>query len=174
MTVNLTPQIIYVPNIPASSVGEFIRRHATSIKPQLLLCFLTTANSSFYAPIKVRFFFPHPSLLSNTESFPPHRSPLQLLGDVSVGVASQCMVSAKAVKGGPQYFANCATKINVKLGGVNTIVPLPAVEKPTVIFGIDVSHASPGSAAPSVAAVVASMNSSVCLILSFLSRTALY
>ncbi|KAJ6864167.1 hypothetical protein NC651_034873 [Populus alba x Populus x berolinensis] len=57
-------------------------------------------------------------------------------------------------------------KINAKLGGLNSLLAMeqsrniPFVSKvPTIIFGMDVSHGSPGqSDIPSIAAVVSSRN----------------
>ncbi|GAA5859849.1 hypothetical protein JCM8547_004357 [Rhodosporidiobolus lusitaniae] len=51
---------------------------------------------------------------------------------------------------------------NVKLGGTNAIPALgPIVSKPTIVFGADVSHAAPGSTAPSIVGVVASMDKQI-------------
>jgi len=63
-----------------------------------------------------------------------------------------------------QYFANVAMKFNQKLGGVNHTVELKRMaplDAQTILFGIDVTHPSPGSSesAPSVAGVVASVDS---------------
>lgn len=60
-----------------------------------------------------------------------------------------------------QYFAYIALKINVKVGGRNTVLfdalsrRLPIVsEVPTIIFGADVAHPHPGDdSSPSIAAV---------------------
>ncbi|KAF9606481.1 hypothetical protein IFM89_025756 [Coptis chinensis] len=60
-----------------------------------------------------------------------------------------------------QYLENVALKINVKAGGRNTVLVdalsrrMPIVsEKPTIIFGADVTHRSPGEdSSPSIAAV---------------------
>lgn len=62
-----------------------------------------------------------------------------------------------------QYCANLCLKINVKLGGMNCYLgnaQLPFVaEKPTIIFGADITHPAPGdNAKPSIAAIVASMD----------------
>jgi eukaryotic translation initiation factor 2C len=77
------------------------------------------------------------------------------------GVMSQCMLqknvrSARDIK--DQYIANVALKANIKLGGsTNTVDSFPSHEHPDTMFmGIDVTHPAPGSAAPSIAAVVAS------------------
>lgn len=60
-----------------------------------------------------------------------------------------------------QYLANVALKINVKVGGRNTFlvdalsssIPLFR-DKPTIIFGADVTHPHPGEdSSPSIAAV---------------------
>ncbi|KAJ4724979.1 Argonaute family protein [Melia azedarach] len=65
-----------------------------------------------------------------------------------------------------QYFENVALKINVKVGGRNTVlfdavqgrIPL-VTDRPTIIFGADVTHPQPGEdSSPSIAAVVASMD----------------
>jgi len=60
-----------------------------------------------------------------------------------------------------QYLANVALKINVKVGGRNTVLVdalsrrIPLVgDRPTIIFGADVTHPHPGEdSSPSIAAV---------------------
>ena len=92
------------------------------------------------------------------------------LYDQQLGVVSQCMLP-KHLGGGdrgpnPQYMANLTLKINAKLGGTNVVVARPQggvaipglSEAPTMLFGADVSHPSPGSASPSVEAVVGSLD----------------
>ena len=66
----------------------------------------------------------------------------------------------------PTYLSNFVLKINSKLGGVNAKIAPPAqrltspglllMEVPTMVFGADVTHPSPGSDSQSVAAVVGS------------------
>ncbi|KAG9122737.1 hypothetical protein FRC07_000749, partial [Ceratobasidium sp. 392] len=51
-------------------------------------------------------------------------------GDVTAGVATQCLKAAKCRGGNPQYFGNVCLKINVKLGGINAVLP----PDPTVKF----------------------------------------
>ena len=63
-------------------------------------------------------------------------------------------------------------KVNAKLGGINMLVspvtspnaaprsPTQLFSKATIIFGGDVSHASPGSQASSIAALVGNINRS--------------
>ena len=87
---------------------------------------------------------------------------LQRFGDLEVGVATQCLSIPKAKRGNPQYYANIALKINVKMNGTNSVVNLgPALNVPTMILGADVYHPAPGSFAPSIAAVVGSVNKEV-------------
>lgn len=87
---------------------------------------------------------------------------LKRASDSEFGVVSQCMLAKHINKCSPQYIANILLKVNVKLGGRNTIVngPLPkASDIPTIIFGADVTHPSPSDKSqPSIAAVVASMD----------------
>ncbi|KAF5188044.1 argonaute [Thalictrum thalictroides] len=60
-----------------------------------------------------------------------------------------------------QYLANVALKINVKVGGRNTMLAdaisksIPVVsDEPTIIFGADVSHPHPGEdSSPSIASL---------------------
>ncbi|KAJ6562033.1 ribonuclease H-like domain-containing protein [Mycena capillaripes] len=42
-------------------------------------------------------------------------------GDITMGVATQCLKSSKCFRAKPQYYANMCLKINVKLGWINTI-----------------------------------------------------
>ncbi|KAM0874017.1 hypothetical protein ACQ4PT_037690 [Festuca glaucescens] len=86
--------------------------------------------------------------------------------ETDLGLASQCCLTKHVYKRSPQYFANVALKINVKVGGRNTVlvdalsrrIPLVS-DRPTIIFGADVSHPHPGEdSSPSIAAVVASQD----------------
>ncbi|GAB2263070.1 hypothetical protein Droror1_Dr00004067 [Drosera rotundifolia] len=86
--------------------------------------------------------------------------------ETDLGIISQCCLPRNASKNSPQYLENVSLKINVKAGGRNTVL-LDAIEKnipmisdrPTIIIGADVTHASPGEdSVPSIAAVVASMD----------------
>ncbi|CAO2655718.1 Nn.00g045210.m01.CDS01 [Neocucurbitaria sp. VM-36] len=91
---------------------------------------------------------------------------IKFVCDCQLGVPNICSIGSKfsKEKGQMQYFANVVMKFNQKLGGVNHTVELkrmaPLDEK-TILFGIDVTHPSPGSAetAPSIAGVVASVDS---------------
>lgn len=83
--------------------------------------------------------------------------------DVTLGIPCICNIAAKFTKekGQAQYFANVALKFNLKSRGVNHYVSadeMKPLDARTIVFGIDVTHPSPGSAesSPSVAGVVAS------------------
>lgn len=88
---------------------------------------------------------------------------IKYLCDVKYGLLHACVAADKFAKGGAQYDANVALKVNLKLNGTNHIVggnQLGLVSKgKTMLVGIDVTHPSPGSAknAPSIAAIVASV-----------------
>ncbi|KAE8717350.1 Protein argonaute 1C [Hibiscus syriacus] len=83
-----------------------------------------------------------------------------------LGIVFQCCLTKHAFKMSKQYLANVALKINVKVGGRNTVlvdaisrrIPLVS-DRPTIIFGADVTHPHPGEdSSPSIAAVVASQD----------------
>ena len=85
-------------------------------------------------------------------------------GDVVYGIRTQCMKSNNARKADMQTMANICLKINAKLGGTTAVIDKgirsPILKRPVIIFGADVTHPSPrDSTTPSIAAVVASMDS---------------
>jgi eukaryotic translation initiation factor 2C len=91
---------------------------------------------------------------------------IKFVCDCQLGVPNICNIGAKfsKEKGQMQYFANVAMKFNQKLGGVNHTVELrkmAPLDAQTILFGIDVTHPSPGSSdsAPSIAGIVASVDS---------------
>ncbi|KAJ7180150.1 argonaute-like protein [Mycena crocata] len=82
-------------------------------------------------------------------------------GDITMGVATQCLKSSKCFRAKPQYYANVCLKINVKLGGINTIPDPSSVSvltdphNPTIVI-----HPAPGSdGRPSFTALVANVDS---------------
>ncbi|KAG6909899.1 hypothetical protein DXG01_014713 [Tephrocybe rancida] len=87
-------------------------------------------------------------------------------GDITMGVATQCLKSSKVYRAKPQYWANVCLKINPKLGGINSI-PDPASVRsltdpafPTIVMGADVIHPAPGSEGrPSFTSVVGNVDS---------------
>ena len=87
--------------------------------------------------------------------------------DVRRGVKNINVQADKFAKGEAQYFANVGLKVNLKFGGVNQSLRSSDLgffgDGKTMLVGIDVTHPSPGSAgnAPSVAAIVASIDSSL-------------
>ncbi|CAN6298259.1 unnamed protein product [Urochloa humidicola] len=91
---------------------------------------------------------------------------IKRLCETELGVITQCCAPKNVMKGGKQFLENLALKINAKVGGRNTVledalnrrIPL-LTDVPTIVFGADVTHPSPGEgSAPSIAAVVASMD----------------
>ncbi|KAL6309673.1 argonaute-like protein [Sparassis latifolia] len=87
-------------------------------------------------------------------------------GDVTQGIATQCLKANKCMRASPQYYANVCLKINVKLGGINTIPDPRSVSiltdpaNPTIVMGADVIHPAPGAdGRPSFTALVANVDS---------------
>ncbi|KAH9062679.1 argonaute-like protein [Lactarius vividus] len=88
-------------------------------------------------------------------------------GDVATGVVTQCMKSSKCFRAKPQYYANITLKLNVKLGGVNS-VPEPRdisfltdPANPTIVMGAGVIHPAPGSGdRPTFTSLVGSIDTS--------------
>ncbi|XP_071730803.1 protein argonaute MEL1-like [Rutidosis leptorrhynchoides] len=82
--------------------------------------------------------------------------------ETELGIVSQCCQPKHVMKMNRQYFENVALKVNVKVGGTNTVLSkqLQVIsERPTIIFGADVTHPQPGEdSGPSIAAVVASVD----------------
>ncbi|KAI6355982.1 hypothetical protein MCOR25_008028 [Pyricularia grisea] len=93
---------------------------------------------------------------------------IKYLGDVLYGVPTVCVATRTffPAKGSDQMFGNLGLKINLKLGGVNhkienSLLGIVAQGK-TMIVGIDVTHPAAGAtAAPSIAAMVASTDSNL-------------
>ncbi|KAI0696653.1 argonaute-like protein [Cerioporus squamosus] len=87
-------------------------------------------------------------------------------GDITQGVATQCLSSSKCMRARPQYYANVCLKINVKMGGINAVPEarsVPALtdpHNPTIVIGADVIHPAPGSQGrPSFTSLVGSVDS---------------
>ncbi|RKO93090.1 Piwi domain-containing protein [Blyttiomyces helicus] len=107
-------------------------------RPQLIVCILPNTGVPLYAEIK-------------------------RVSDTVIGIATQCIQAKHMFAAKRQYCANVCLKVNVKLGGMNSYLSntqLPFVsERPTLIFGADVTHPAPGSPSnQSIAALVGSMD----------------
>ncbi|KAL2486894.1 Protein argonaute 10 [Abeliophyllum distichum] len=91
---------------------------------------------------------------------------LKRICETDLGLISQCCLTKHVFKISKQYLSNVSLKINVKMGGRNTVLldaircRIPLVSDiPTIIFGADVTHPENGEdSSPSVAAVVASQD----------------
>lgn len=87
--------------------------------------------------------------------------------DVRCGVRNVNVQAEKIVEPNPQYSANVGLKINLKQGGANQALRQSDLgffaDGKTMLVGIDVTHPSPGStsSAPSVAGIVASIDSTL-------------
>ncbi|KAF8078121.1 Piwi domain-containing protein [Lyophyllum atratum] len=105
------------------------------------------------------------------ESAAPLYREVKRYGDITQGVMTQCVKWSRKLatdaqnKRANQYHNNLILKINAKLGGINCVPTDVAMEflskGDTMVIGADVSHPAPGSVLPSVAALVASMDSTL-------------
>nr|WGH50461.1 argonaute 5 [Nicotiana benthamiana] len=86
--------------------------------------------------------------------------------ETDLGIVSQCCQPKNLSRPNKQYLENLALKINVKVGGRNSVLEQAVHRRipfltdiPTIVFGADVTHPQPGEdSSPSIAAVVASMD----------------
>ncbi|KAI0267268.1 argonaute-like protein [Gloeopeniophorella convolvens] len=151
--INVTQNrpLIAVAELPRKDPQDPVRTHAitairnalmaTKQKPAFLLVILSNGDKHVYSGLK-------------------H------LCDVYLDVPSVCVQAGKIRKerGQPQYFANVALKVNMKLGGINHSVDEASMNKlrqpPTMLVGMDVTHPGPSTVkgTPSIAAVVASLD----------------
>ncbi|CAI5454435.1 unnamed protein product [Caenorhabditis angaria] len=93
----------------------------------------------------------------------PVYAEVKRVGDTVLGIATQCVQAKNAIRTTPQTLSNLCLKMNVKLGGVNSVL-IPNVRprifnEPVIFFGCDITHPPAGdSRKPSIAAVVGSMD----------------
>ncbi|OKL60549.1 hypothetical protein UA08_04065 [Talaromyces atroroseus] len=111
--------------------------------------FMATGNNAKQRPQLLLFIAPNKDVMVYNR--------IKKSCDCRFGVPSQVVQKAHVEKKMPQYMSNVAMKVNAKLGGV-TCKAVPrqsdAMHRPgSIIIGADVSHAAPGSFAPSLAAI---------------------
>ncbi|KAK6618088.1 Protein argonaute-2 [Polyplax serrata] len=93
----------------------------------------------------------------------PVYAEVKRVGDTLLGMATQCVQAKNVIKTSPQTLSNLCLKINVKLGGINSIL-VPSIRpkvfnEPVIFLGADVTHPPAGdNKKPSIAAVVGSMD----------------
>ncbi|CAE1171979.1 ELF2C [Acanthosepion pharaonis] len=93
----------------------------------------------------------------------PVYAEVKRVGDITFGLATQCVQAKNVTRTSAQTLSNLCLKINVKLGGINSIL-LPSIRpavfrEPVIFIGADVTHPPAGdSSKPSIAAVVGSMD----------------
>ncbi|KAK2034238.1 piwi domain-containing protein [Colletotrichum zoysiae] len=131
------------PNVADAVAKAYAQIKAqTKAIPQLLFCVLRFNNAGSYERIKKS-------------------------GDCRFGLLTQCVLARHVEKNQGQYHSNVAMKVNAKLGGITCRIPHPggpSVKAPaffkevTMMMGVDVSHATPGIDAPSMASMTMSMD----------------
>lgn len=130
------------PRLPYDEQVDRCISEAMSRRPQLILTVLPFSDGVLYNAIKKAC-------------------------DIRYGVRNINVLANKFSKRDDQYCANVGLKFNLKLGGTNQALNPSELgiisQGKTMLVGIDVTHPSPGSssAAPSVAGMVASIDSSL-------------
>ncbi|RWS17692.1 protein argonaute-2-like protein, partial [Dinothrombium tinctorium] len=93
----------------------------------------------------------------------PVYAEVKRVGDTVLGMATQCVQAKNVNKTSAQTLSNLCLKMNVKLGGINSIL-VPNIRpkvfnEPVIFLGADVTHPPAGdNKKPSIAAVVGSMD----------------
>lgn len=90
---------------------------------------------------------------------------LKKSADCRFGILTQVVLAPHVMKNNGQYHSNVCMKVNAKLGGATACTPqlwktatyFPD-NRPTMIIGVDVSHAAPGGGTPSTAAMTMSID----------------
>lgn len=97
----------------------------------------------------------------------PHYIRLKKSADCRFGILTQVVNGRSVAENNGQYHSNVCLKVNAKLGGATSRTMPPwkgksatyfPENRPTMIVGVDVSHAAPGGVTPSVAAMTMSMD----------------
>ncbi|KAJ6782051.1 hypothetical protein PWT90_03869 [Aphanocladium album] len=97
----------------------------------------------------------------------PHYMRLKKSADCRFGILTQVVNGRAVSENNGQYHSNVCMKVNAKLGGATsrTVAPWKIKSptyfpdsRPTMIIGVDVSHAAPGGVTPSVAAMTMSVD----------------
>ncbi|KAM3550059.1 hypothetical protein MY1884_008443 [Beauveria asiatica] len=97
----------------------------------------------------------------------PHYMRLKKSADCRFGILTQVVNGRAVAENNGQYHSNVCMKVNAKLGGATarTIPPWKIKSttyfpesRPTMIIGVDVSHAAPGGVTASVAAMTMSVD----------------
>lgn len=86
--------------------------------------------------------------------------------ELELGIISQCVLAKNVIYCNKKFLTNLCFKLNPKMGGRNHWLvaakerKLPKIgDIPTILFGADVTHPSPGDdTSPSISAVVASQD----------------
>lgn len=126
----------------AQTIEKTVRNLQGQYSPSLILGILYTKDTALYNTVKQ-------------------------VCDVRCGVRNVNVQAEKLQAAQDQYCANVGLKINLKLGGANQSLRNSDLgifaDGKTMLVGLDVTHPSPGSAksAPSVAAIVASVDSAL-------------
>ncbi|KAG6496371.1 hypothetical protein ZIOFF_044232 [Zingiber officinale] len=78
--------------------------------------------------------------------------------ETGLGLVSQCYLTKHVFRMSKQYLANVGGRDTVLVDALSRHIPLVS-DRPTIIFGADITHPHPGEdSSPSIAVVVASQD----------------
>lgn len=151
---NRNPVVLYAnPQTDITETFDYVHNvfaQSGQSPPQLILFILQNTSAQFYAQVK-------------------------RIGDTVFGVATQCVQLKNALQPKKQFYANLCMKINVKLGGINTLLSTTPShnhnnrknilysDTPTMILGADICHAihKDASFTESICSLVGSIDKSM-------------
>ncbi|CAG8815527.1 33311_t:CDS:2, partial [Racocetra persica] len=150
--------LVFSTKVPAPSIEQFMRQFRETANQKGLTLYQACLDARINKELPPQLVF---CIMEQTG---PLYGEIKRVGDTMLGVPTQVLLSKLITKrsGLDQVCANISLKVNVKLGGKNSLLSRGQLkfisQVPTMIFGADVFHSGRGERKPSVAAVCASMD----------------
>ncbi|KZT62435.1 Piwi-domain-containing protein [Calocera cornea HHB12733] len=150
--------------------GIHVLDHTPTLYPKDARQNITQLLDHVKADLMRRFKEPPSLLLIVTPGDAGWYTEVKQLGDITLGIPTQHVLSSKALRedrGSAEYCENVALKINVKMGGVNFVPHPDSIAwirngDPLMVIGADTSHPRPQEEfKPTIAAIAFSVDREV-------------